>query len=120
TEMPTEEELTASLNQKAEAIQKARDRGIKIYTVCLNANNKADITEMQQISEATGGTFEEVKSAEDLKSVFNDFYNLIYGTSTIQLVDDVFPDTGVLEQNFTVPGIGVEEVNIVVNGTSTG
>ncbi len=120
TEMPTDEELTASLDQKAAAIQKARDKGIKIFTVCLNANSQADITEMQQISEATGGAFEEVKSAEDLKAVFNDFYNLIYGTSTIQLVDDVFPENGVLEQPFTVPGIGVEEVNIVVNGASTG
>lgn len=119
TEMPTEEEQTASLDLKAEAIQKARDEGIRIYTICLNANNAADITEMQQISKATGGAFEEVKNADDLKAVFNNFYDLIYGTSTIQLIDDVFPDTGVMEKTFSVPGIGVEEVNIVINGASS-
>lgn len=118
TEMPTEEEQTASLDAKAEAIQKARDNGIKIYSVCLNANNKADTSEMKQISEATGGAFEEVKNADDLKAVFNNFYDLIYGTATIILIDDVFPASGILEEPFSVPGIGVEEVNIVVNGQS--
>ncbi len=120
TEMPEEEQQTESLNLKADAIQKARDAGIKIYTICLNANNKADVTEMQQISQATGGSFAEVKNAEDLKAVFNQFYDLIYGTATIQMIDDVFPDSGEIEASFSVPGIGVEEVNIVINGASTG
>lgn len=120
TEMPEEEQQTESLNLKAYAIQKARDAGIKIYTICLNANNKADVTEMQQISQATGGSFAEVKNAEDLKAVFNQFYDLIYGTATIQMIDDVFPDSGQIEASFSVPGIGVEEVNIVINGAATG
>lgn len=120
TEMPDEAQQTESLTLKADAIQRARDAGIKIYTICLNANNKADVTEMQQISQATGGSFAEVKSAEDLKTVFNEFYDLIYGTATIQMIDDVFPEGGQMELGFSVPGIGVEEVNIIVSGASTG
>lgn len=118
TEMPTTDEQTTSLNLKANAIQTARENKIGIYSVCLNANNKADTSEMEQISGATGGVFKEVSDAEDLQDVFNIFYSLIYGTSTITLVDDVFPATGVLETPFDVPGLGVEEVNIVINGSA--
>ena len=74
---------------------------------------------MEQISSATGGAFKEVSSAEDLQDVFNIFYSLIYGTSTITLADDVFPSSGVLETSFDIPGLGVEEVNIVINGATT-
>ena len=44
-----------------------------------------------------------------MQEVFNVFYNLIYGTSTILLVDDVFPSNGKIEKDFYIPGIGVEE-----------
>ena len=117
TEMPTEEELEVSLEQKAEAIQEARDEGITIYNVCLNANGRADFTEMEQISSATGGEAREVTAAEDLQDVFNTFYNLIYSTSTISIVDGVFSDSGRLETEFDVPGLGVEEVNIIIYGS---
>ena len=118
TEMPTDEEQTASLDKKAEAIQVARESGIQIYTVCLNENSKADVSEMEQISKATGGEFREVTKADNLQEVFNLFYTMIYGTETIPLVDDVFPADGILKTKFEVPGIGVEEVNIVINGAT--
>ena len=116
TEMPTEKEYTVSLEQKANAIYEARKNNIQVYTVCLNANGKADTSEMAQISSATGGVFEEVSSPNDLQDVFNTFYNLIYGTSTITLADDVFASDGTLKTPFQVPGIGVEEVNIIITG----
>lgn len=116
SEMP-EDELEDSLNQKADAIQSARENNIAIYSICLNANNKADTSEMTQISNATGGVFQEVKKADDLQDVFNTFYSLIYGTSTVNLKEDVFGADGILETDFDVPSVGVEEVNIVINGT---
>ena len=119
TDMGEEEATQASLDLKADAIQAAREADIAIYSVCLNANNSADVTEMQQIADATGGVFEEVAKAEDLQDVFNTFYNLIYGTSTIKLVDEVFPDSGYLETTFEIPGLGVEEVNIIIYGNTT-
>ena len=119
TAMETDEALEEALNLKAEAIQTARDNGTEIYTVCLNVDGSADVTEMQQISSATGGVFQEVARPEDLKDVLSTFYTLIYGTSTIPLVEDVFPESGRIETPFQVPGIGVEEVNIVINGQTT-
>ena len=117
TEMASEKEQMESLEMKADALYAARQNDIQIYTVCLNANGKADISEMEQISSATGGVFEEVSSADDLQDVFNTFYNLIYGTSTIALADDMFASDGTLATPFQVPGIGVEEVNIIITGT---
>lgn len=119
TEMPDEDRTEESLDLKAEAIQEAREDGVKIYSICLNANDNADVSEMKQISDATGGVFAEVNNAADLQDVFTMFYNLIYGTSTIPLVDEVFPDNGILETTFEVPGLGVEEVNIVIYGNTT-
>lgn len=119
TEMGTEEETQQSLERKAEALQAAREDGVVIYSVCLNENHAADVSEMQQLSDATGGVFREVTRAEDLQEVFNSFYDLIYGTSTITLVDDKFPESGQLETSFEVPGLGVEEVNIIIYGNTT-
>lgn len=119
TEMISDEQTQASLDLKAEAIQAARENDIAIYSVCLNANEKADLAEMRQISAATGGVFQEVTAAEDLQGVFNTFYELIYGTSTISLFSGVFPDPGRLEISFDIPGLGVEEVNIIIYGDAT-
>lgn len=119
TDLATSEAMDESLEMKGEALQAAREGGIAVYSVCLNVDGGADISEMQQISNATGGQFAEVKTAADLQDVFNTFYALIYGTSTIQLVDEVFPSDGVLETPFDVPAGGVEEVNIVIYGSVT-
>ena len=116
TEMKTADELKKSTDLKADAIENARNNHIKIYSVCLNANNKADFSEMKQISKSTGGVAKEVKKADDLKSVLNMFYNVIYNTSTKILVDEDFPDSGVIEKTFEIPPSGVDEVNIIISG----
>lgn len=118
TDLPTKDELNQSYEDKAEAIELAIKSDIPIYTVCLNSNGTADTNEMKQISDATGGVFREVSGAEDLNDVFNTFYELIYGTTTITIVDDEFPDNGVIEKTFDIPGIGVEEVNIIIHGNT--
>lgn len=119
TAMATDSELETSLKLKAEAIQKARDKGIKVYSVILNHNGGADTNEMKQIAQATGGEFQEVNDAKDLPDVFNSFYNLIYGTSSVPIVDTTFPANGKVETVFNVPGIGIEEINIVINGKTS-
>ena len=96
--MPDKEAHEKSLEDKADAIQEAKDNNIKIHTICLNVDHSADITEMEQISNATGGFSEEVGKAEDLKEVFNALYGMIYGTSAIVLIDDAFSDEGVIRK----------------------
>lgn len=116
TEMGTDAETEESLQRKADAIQKARENNIQVYSVCLNANQDADVTEMSQIADATGGIFKEITSAADLKDAFNLFYETIYGTSTVQIGDETVPENGVIEKEFSLPAFGVEEVNIIIYG----
>ncbi|MDE6203178.1 MAG: hypothetical protein K2G19_06845, partial [Lachnospiraceae bacterium] len=118
TDLPEDtmgEAMAASAARKENAIASARKNGIKIHTICLNANGQAKKEELQEISDATGGTCVEVKSAEDLKDVFSQFYGMIYSTDTIKLADTVIPEGGELEIIFDIPMIGVEEANIIIN-----
>lgn len=102
-------EEETSLEKKAEAIDKAREKGYPIYSVCLNENGAADFSETQQISSATQGQAQEVKSAADLEKVLQMFYQMIYGTSPL-----------IVNGEFDVPKIGVEEANIMIEGEITG
>ncbi|KIR01556.1 hypothetical protein P261_00370 [Lachnospiraceae bacterium TWA4] len=117
TDLPkdTPEELEKSLENKADAIQVARDKNIKIYSICLNSNGKANLKEMEQISKATNGTFKEVSKPDDLKEVFSLFYNVIYDTTTCGRGLSI-PQSGQAQLEFEIPGIGVEEVNILIDG----
>ena len=117
TEMLGEEATQLSLDQKAEAIQTARERGIQIYSVCLNADSagdgKTNPQEMQQIAQATGGGFEEVKNSDDLAAVFKRFYEMIYSAASSEIGGGAFDANGDFTCEFTVPAAGVEEVNII-------
>lgn len=118
TDLPkdkTGKAVKASLASKETAINTARSNGIKIHSICLNSNGAANPEELREISDATGGTCVEVKSAEDLKDVFNNFYDIIYSTATINLANTTIPKSGELVIPFEIPMIGVEEANIIIN-----
>ena len=116
TEMPTLELEEQSLLQKADAIARARDLGYVIHSVSLNADGTANPDELSQISNATGGLFEEVKSAEDLENVYNLFYRVIFNSVDFKNNLTQFPASGVVEGEFRVPAIGVEEINLILSG----
>lgn len=118
TDLPKDtsgKKLEESAHRKAAAIDYARQKEIAVHSVCLNANGKAKLEELREISDATGGTCVEVKRAEDLKEVFNQFYNIIYATETMNLVDTKLPRSGELKVPFSIPVIGVKEANIIIN-----
>lgn len=120
TEMPSSDQLDDSLSMKSQAVKQARDLGINIYSVCLNADHNADVTEMKQISDATKGFFKEINDVNDLYETFNEFYTLIYGSSSVELLNKNFPSDGVLEEKFQLPEFGIEEVNIIIYGKTNG
>ena len=116
TAMYTDELTRAAAGVRDEAVQRAREAEVPVYSICLNCNGTADSSEMERISDETGGVFTEVRRAEDLNRVFEVFYELIYRSSSVTLADGVFPPDGVLDTPFEVPGFGVEEVNVVFQG----
>lgn len=117
------DKMEESLQMQAEAVQKAVDDGVPVYAICLNVPNsaiKADPTEMENIATATGGAFREVSKSEDLGDVFRMFYDLIYGTNAIEIANTTMPESGDLSIPFDVPSFGVDEVNLVVYGKTSG
>ena len=110
--------LAQSNANKQDAINRARANTYPVYSICLNANGEANPAELADIANATGGVFMEVNNAEDLKDVFGKFYNMIYSTATINIVDSQIPEGGVMEIPFEVPSVGVEEVNIIISTLS--
>ena len=116
TELSTKDATDASIQNKETALEEARGYGYKIYTICLNADNSANTSELKQIASATGGEFHEVTKASDLQDVFNLYYQLIYSTQSTKLVDEGIPNSGVLTRDFNVADLGVEEVNIIIFG----
>ena len=107
--------MAQSESDKQSAIDKAVAGNIKIHTVCLNSNGAADKSELQNISDKTGGTCVEVTKAEDLKTVFATFYELIYSIETIKLTDSEIGSDSVLSVPFEIPQTGIDEANIIVN-----
>ncbi len=118
TAMYSDELTKAAADVRDQAVQRAAEESVPIYSICLNGNGTADLTEMERISGETGGVFTEVRRAEDLNKVFEVFYGLIYRSSSVTLADGVFPPDGILNTPFEVPGFGVEEVNIVFQGSA--
>jgi Mg-chelatase subunit ChlD len=116
TDLATKEEKTLSLEQKADAIQSARDSGYKIYSVSLNADGSANSEELAQIAKATGGQFQEVKNADSLEDVFSMYYEIIFGSVSKNGEEKTFPPSGEINGIFEIPTVGVEEVNIVMSG----
>lgn len=110
--------LAQSNANKQDAINRARSNTYPVYSICLNANGEANPAELADIANATGGVFMEVNNAEDLKDVFAKFYNMIYSTATINIVDSEIPEGGVMEIPFEVPSVGVEEVNVIISTLS--
>lgn len=118
TDMGSEEEKDNSLAEKADAIERARHSGYEIYTICLNTDGSADISELQQIASATGGEFTEVINSEDLSNVMEMYYRMIFNG----IDPDPNPSPVVIDENgkaekvFDVPDVGIEEINIILEG----
>ena len=119
TEMPTSDEVDTSLEQKADAIQSAREEEYRIYAISLNADGSANSEELDQIARATGGQFQEVTNAADLTDVFTMFYSIIFSSILNEGAEQVFPPSGQISGTFEIPAMGVEEVNIVLSGRAT-
>ena len=116
TDLSTEEAMEASLNQKAEALEQAAAKGYQVYTICLNVNGTADTQELKAIAKATNGQFREVNSAADLEEVQIMYYQMIFGAIEGEMEELRINQDGYAEKRFLVPGIGVEELNVMLEG----
>lgn len=113
-----QEAYNRSLENKETAIVAAQEAGIPIMTICLHANDVANPAELEEIATRTSGHAVEVASSDDLGYAFEEFYSMIFRTSSSERTDISFPDSGSLTYDIDVPAYGAEEVNIILNGES--
>lgn len=119
TDMPAKDTLQESYKLKAEAIDRAREQGYRIYVICLNVNGAADTGEMRQIADGTGGELAEVDNSKGLNDVELMLHQLIFRS----FEDEKFSDLdltigadGTVSTEFMVQNIGVEEINVLFSG----
>ncbi len=115
TDLDTKKALEESQYYKEYGIAHAKSSKYKIYCIGLNANGAMNGDELKSIAEQTGGQFVEVASPEDLSKVTETFYSMIYNTPS-ETERVIIGQDGTVKKNFSVPDIGIEEVNIVVRG----
>lgn len=91
-----------------EALAAAQEEDVKFFTIGLGAGPKQiDLTELQTLAEATGGTFANVASADELDTLFERVFNAIRASGTITLNISPAPPAGSLVTGtveFTVNG----------------
>ena len=81
----------------AEALGAAKGSGVKFFTVGLGAGRKQlDLTELQTLAEATGGTFANVADADGLEALFEKIFNAIRASGVITLNISPVPPAGSL------------------------
>lgn len=119
TDLDSQKGLEDAEYYKQYAITHARTGQYKIYCVGLNADGTMNAGELSDIAASTGGEFIEVRNPEDLSKVMESFYSIIYNTPSSSNQYTI-PSNGQIEQGFTVPTIGVNEVNIVTRGNVSG
>lgn len=111
-----EEAYEASLANKEEAIRRAQEDGIQIYSICLAASDVADPAELQEISSRTSGSSIVIQSPDQLTEAFEQFYRLIFSTSSNDAVQMTFSEDGVVYLEADVPAYGAREINLILNG----
>lgn len=110
----TKDKMQASSKIKEDAITTAINKHYQVYSVCFGEQNAE--TELRDISDRTDGAYLRLSEKEnDIKKVFWGFYELIYDTETVPIIEEPIPVGGTLETTFSIPEFGVEEVNIILS-----
>ena len=99
------------------AVAKAKENGIAVYTVALKIGETEAASEQLQFASAQTGAMptELVTAAEDLPGVFNKFFADLVDSETVELENEtVENDDGSYTVSIAVPNESVAEMNILI------
>ncbi|GGO00557.1 vWA domain-containing protein [Saccharibacillus kuerlensis] len=105
--------LEQSQQQLADSVQKAKDAGIPVYTIGLNADGQLNQNELENIASSTGGKSFVTDSADDLPSILSEIFashqqlnivpvDSLTGSGDFQDVTVAVPNAHVLEANVSI------------------
>ena len=104
----TEEESNAVLE---EAVQKAVDKGINVYTLAINPTDDAFRQYFQNIADTTGGMAYEPRTAADVDGTMDDIFTTITGAVVQENPPVPLPAGKPVKKTFEVPE-GVFEMHL--------
>lgn len=119
TQLPSDK-IEKAETDKETAIEAADRNFYPVYSVCLNKDSSEAAAELKDISDRTNGVYLNLEKEENIKEVFSQFYNMIYDTETVTIMDESIPENGTLDGSFQIPEFGVEEVNIIISTLNYG
>ncbi|NGZ78029.1 vWA domain-containing protein [Saccharibacillus alkalitolerans] len=114
-----------SAAQLAEAAGQARDAGIPIYTIGLNADGTLNRTALESLAEETGGKAFVTSSAADLPDILSEIFAGHQRSRVIPVQADAarsnefqefkinVPDSEVVEANVSVTGAAADEIGLI-------
>lgn len=90
----TDGEDNAYVDQYQDAIDTARQGGVKVYAIGLDARNSLDFTALEDITAATGGLFQKASDAAALDGFFDRMYNAFRAQGCVEVHFTQKPVTG--------------------------
>lgn len=109
-----EQREEASLNAVKDVSAKAKEAGIPIYTIGLNANGKVDQGLLRDIADLTEGRSFVVNSPEDLPGIFNEIFADFVNSNIMSLGEYVTDGVNFTEIPIEIPNDSVLEANIIM------
>ncbi|MDO3412736.1 vWA domain-containing protein [Saccharibacillus sp. CPCC 101409] len=115
--------LDQSEQELAASVQKAKDAGIPIYTIGLNADGKLNQAELEKLSSETSGKSFVTTSADELPEILSEIFashqqlnvvpvDSLTGTGDFQDVTISVPNANVMEANVSITSSKKVEVKL--------
>ncbi|MCR5322053.1 MAG: VWA domain-containing protein [Lachnospiraceae bacterium] len=103
-----------SLNDSLEVLEKAKNDGIPIYSIGLNADGNVDQQLITKLSQETNGRKYVVDSADELPDIFNEIFADFINSNIISLGDFVTDGKKSTVIPFEIPNNSVLEANLIL------
>ncbi|WP_235946447.1 vWA domain-containing protein [Saccharibacillus alkalitolerans] len=118
TQLNTTKSKTPEQSQQelADSVQKAKDAGIPIYTIGLNADGKLNQAELEKIAADTAGKSFVTDSADDLPGILSEIF-ASHQQLNIVPVDSLTGNGGFQDVTIAVPNANVLEANVSITSS---
>ncbi len=115
TDLPNGPRTAAESNAELETtLNELAAKGVPVYSVGLNYDNSLDTVQMNDIASKTGGSYYDIKNAEEFNEAMNNIFGDLTGTPGTDLVLGYDEATGRYTTSFEIDSSNILQANIVV------
>ncbi|GGO27208.1 hypothetical protein GCM10008949_18650 [Deinococcus humi] len=113
----TDGEDNSSGTPLSDVIARAKQSGVRVFAIGLDAEDYLDFTELENIASQTGGLFQKASDAAQLTAYFDNVFNAVNAQGCLQLNFTVKPATGTTvtgKISFTIAASGKADAQLNV------